>query len=239
MYPISGVNNTFATYQFNPNFYSFYSFSSMKNVPHSNQTNNLQQMSYPKNIYTLPHINNKYKKAKEKKEDQKTEDSKENLHRKKFTAEEDEKLKLIVEQMGNRNWLQIAEHMPGRTGRQCRDRYQNYLLPGFFGGQWSNQEDELLISKYLEIGSRWSKMVQFFKNRNANSLKNRWNYYISKHLDEYLNRPKRIDKPIIPNQESIFKIETIKDNNMSSSSLSLIDFEQDNGNEEFNFKVEF
>lgn len=82
-------------------------------------------------------------------------------------------------------------------------------------------------------------MAQFFKNRNANSLKNRWNYYISKHLDEYLIRPKRIDKPIIPNQESIFKIETIKDNNMSSSSLSLIDFEQDNGNEEFNFKVEF
>lgn len=117
MYPISGVNNTFAAYQFNPNFYRFYSFSSMKNVPHSNQTNNLQQMSYPKKFYTLPHINNKYKKAKGKKEDQKTEDSKENLHRKKFTAEEDKKLKLIVEQIGNRNWLQIAEHMPGRTGR--------------------------------------------------------------------------------------------------------------------------
>ena len=66
MYPISGVNNTFAAHQFNPNFYRFYSFSSMKNVPHSNQTNNLQQMSYPKKYYTLPHINIKKQKERKK-----------------------------------------------------------------------------------------------------------------------------------------------------------------------------
>lgn len=105
------------------------------------------------------------------------------MKRRKFTEEEDEKLKKLVEEMGSKKWEDIAKLMPGRTGRQCRDRYQNYLIPGFFNGQWSQQEDDLLNLKYLEYGSQWSKITKFFSHRSANSLKNRWNYFVSRHLD--------------------------------------------------------
>ncbi|OHT14988.1 hypothetical protein TRFO_42796 [Tritrichomonas foetus] len=98
--------------------------------------------------------------------------------RKKFSSEEDKHLKELVEKHGAKNWDKIAELMPGRTGRQCRDRYRNYLIPGFFNGQWSQDEDDLLRVKYHEFGPQWAKMTPFFHGRSANSLKNRWNYFV-------------------------------------------------------------
>lgn len=103
---------------------------------------------------------------------------------KKFSAEEDEKLKHLVEIMGEKKWDDIAKEMPGRNGRQCRDRYKNYLIQGFFNGEWTREEDEMLIKKFSEFGSQWSKITAYFNNRNANSLKNRWNYFLSKHLND-------------------------------------------------------
>lgn len=102
--------------------------------------------------------------------------------RKKFTAEEDELLKKLVEKFGCKKWESIALEMPGRTGRQCRDRYKNYLVPGYFNGQWTQEEDDLLKQKYSEIGPQWSKMTKFIAGRSANSLKNRWNYFVSRQM---------------------------------------------------------
>lgn len=102
--------------------------------------------------------------------------------RRKFSEEEDNLLKQLVNKYGIKEWDKIAQKMPGRTGRQCRDRYTNYLVNGFFHGQWSKFEDELLLAKYMEFGPRWSKIKTFFNNRNANSIKNRWNYFVSRQL---------------------------------------------------------
>jgi hypothetical protein len=42
-----------------------------------------------------------------------------------WTEEEQLRLEELVEQLGCRNWSAIAADMPGRTGKQCRDRYLN------------------------------------------------------------------------------------------------------------------
>lgn len=125
--------------------------------------------------------------------------------RKKFTEEEDTKLKILVEKMGPKKWDIIAKQMPGRTGRQCRDRYKNYLMPGFFSGQWSKEEDELLHQKYMEYGSQWSKLTKFFTNRSANALKNRWNYFVSRQYTPESDSSQELhqlndleDEPVIP-----------------------------------------
>lgn len=97
--------------------------------------------------------------------------------RRKFTIEEDERLRELVNKYGARRWRTIAQYMPGRSAKQCRDRYCDYLNPNYFNGEWSPEEDRLLLEKYREIGSQWSKMTQFFENRNANNLKNRWNSF--------------------------------------------------------------
>ncbi|OHT12834.1 Myb-like DNA-binding domain containing protein [Tritrichomonas foetus] len=112
-----------------------------------------------------------------------TSENKAACKRKKFTPEEDEILRDLVGKMGPKKWDEIALQIPGRSGRQCRDRYNNYLVPGFFNGQWSPEEDRLLSERVREIGSQWSKIATFFVNRSANALKNRWNYFVSKEIN--------------------------------------------------------
>ncbi len=38
-------------------------------------------------------------------------------------------LTFAVKAYGNRNWIQIQQHVPGRTDVQCRERWVNVLDP--------------------------------------------------------------------------------------------------------------
>jgi hypothetical protein len=102
--------------------------------------------------------------------------------RRKFTEEEDEALRALVSEHGPHRWDRIALFMPKRTGRQCRDRYCNYLCPGITQDAWTREEDELLREKYMELGPQWAKMKPFFQGRTGTALKNRWNYYLAKSM---------------------------------------------------------
>ncbi|KAK8881560.1 hypothetical protein M9Y10_004304 [Tritrichomonas musculus] len=108
------------------------------------------------------------------------------LIRKKFTEKEDSVIVHLVNNYGPKNWDQIALMLPGRTGRQCRDRYFNYLMPGYFYGEWTKEEDILLNKKFNEMGRQWAKMKPFFPGRSAICIKNRWEYFLSKH-NQYSN----------------------------------------------------
>lgn len=99
---------------------------------------------------------------------------------KKFTEDEDNLLKNIVQTVGPKNWRLISSMIPNKTPRQCRDRYMNYLAPGFIHSGWTNEEDKLLAEKYIEYGPHWTKIQRFFPLRTANSIKNRYNYTISR-----------------------------------------------------------
>ena len=100
-----------------------------------------------------------------------------------FTNEEDERIKELVEKFGTKKWKIIASFLNNRTARQCRDRYYNYLFPGCFKGQWTNEEDDLLIKLYLQHGSKWAFFANNFPGRTPSALKNRWNYFLSKKVD--------------------------------------------------------
>jgi hypothetical protein len=72
------------------------------------------------------------------------------------------------------SWEAVAKCLPGRTARQCRDRWSNYLSPVVRSGPWSAAEDELLVSKINEVGHVWSTLVRYFGGRSENDIKNRW-----------------------------------------------------------------
>jgi hypothetical protein len=42
-------------------------------------------------------------------------------------------------------WSEIAEAIPGRIGKQCRERWFNHLDPSIKKGGWSDAEDNALI----------------------------------------------------------------------------------------------
>lgn len=147
--------------------------------------------------------------------------SKKRFNRKKFSPEEDEKLIKLAATMNR--WEDVANEMPGRNERQCRDRYKNYLRPGYFSGQWTTEEDKLLQNKFKEYGPQWSKIKLFFQNRNTNSLKNRWNY-ISKHLNEKSNDSNIFDQKKILNDDNNKEEESFE---FFSSSNDSLDFDLD------------
>ena len=92
-----------------------------------------------------------------------------------WTDEEDELLiDLVNSYNGHPKWTEIAEQIPGRTNKQCRERWTNSLDSGISHSRWTPEEDELLIQKYKEFGSKWPKIKNFFNNRTDSQLRNRY-----------------------------------------------------------------
>ena len=100
-------------------------------------------------------------------------------NRKRFTEEDD---RVIIEEVSKqRDWNEIAKKIPGKTGRQCRERYQHYLDPKISQEPWTQEEDELICTLYKQHGPDWARMSQVFNGRRSNNaIKNRWNNHLKK-----------------------------------------------------------
>jgi hypothetical protein len=66
-----------------------------------------------------------------------------------WAEDEDDKLKDAVETHGGKNWAAIAALIPGRTRKQCRNRWHSALDPSISlaagrGGKWTAVEDSKL-----------------------------------------------------------------------------------------------
>jgi hypothetical protein len=102
------------------------------------------------------------------------------LTRKRFTEEEDNRLREIVRTRGESNWVDIAVDMPGRTGRQCRDRFKNYLTDDVTADAWTPNEDAFLLREFRRLGPRWSLIAARLKGRSPIHVKNRWYKHLAR-----------------------------------------------------------
>ena len=109
----------------------------------------------------------------------------------KFTPEEDELLKKLVEEFGTLEWSKIASHLPGRTGRQCRDRWSNYIDPHINLAPWTKQEDADLLKKYHEIGAHWRILANCFPGRSINGVRNRVVKLTKSDVNEHKKKTKK------------------------------------------------
>lgn len=133
-----------------------------------------------------------------------------NTSRVRFTPDEDMMIRNLVLNT-TKNWEEIARHLPGRTPRQCRDRYNTYLNKVLVQKDWTEEEDRIIIEKYKEIGPRWVQISNFLKNRGGNNVKNRFYKYISKkfsNLETKASLPRKKKTPAFVNkdlrEESLF-----------------------------------
>jgi hypothetical protein len=92
----------------------------------------------------------------------------------KFTPEEDDVIIAMVESGGANHWRLIAEQLGGRTARQCRERWINYLSPSVTKSAWAADEESLLREKVTELGPQWSRIARLFDGRTDIALKNRY-----------------------------------------------------------------
>jgi hypothetical protein len=102
------------------------------------------------------------------------------LPRRKFTSDEDVKLRSLVERLGTKSWEEVARFIPDRTARQCRDRYNNNLLDSLVTDPWTPEEDAVLIQQYRSIGPKWVEIGKILSGRSGNNVKNRWHKHLCK-----------------------------------------------------------
>jgi hypothetical protein len=102
--------------------------------------------------------------------------------RKRFSEAEDKRLREAVQTHGHLNWDEIAMEIPGRTARQCRDRFKNYLSDEITREAWSSSEDEFVIDQYRLVGPRWALISGRLMGRSAIHVKNRWYKHLCRRL---------------------------------------------------------
>ncbi|CAH2076167.1 unnamed protein product [Thlaspi arvense] len=101
-----------------------------------------------------------------------------------WSPEEDAVLKSYIEKHGTgNNWISLP-HRIGikRCGKSCRLRWLNYLRPNLKHGGFTDEEDYIICSLYITIGSRWSIIASQLPGRTDNDIKNYWNTRLKKKL---------------------------------------------------------
>lgn len=93
--------------------------------------------------------------------------------RMKFSPEEDKMLKELVKKYGDNNWVRVSELMPGRNVRQCRERWKHYLCNDNNNRDWTKEEDQIMLTKYIEFGQRWTKIAAYLPGRTDIQVKTR------------------------------------------------------------------
>ena len=98
------------------------------------------------------------------------------LRKWKWSTQEDNMLIAAVCRYGTKSWVRIAKMVPGRTGKQCRERWIGQLSPQISKEGWSHEEDLTLLQSHQVHGNKWTIIARGLPGRSAISVKNRWNW---------------------------------------------------------------
>ncbi|KAB2617672.1 transcription factor RAX3-like [Pyrus ussuriensis x Pyrus communis] len=144
-----------------------------------------------------------------------------------WSPEEDATLKAYIEKHGTGgNWITLPQKIGlRRCGKSCRLRWLNYLRPNIKHGGFSEEEDNIICSLYMSIGSRWSVIAAQLPGRTDNDIKNYWNTRLKKKL---LGKQRKQQEAQQSRRAAIFKQEMIKrsENNANFINISAGFFNQ-------------
>ncbi len=100
-----------------------------------------------------------------------------------WTAVEDQLILQGIEQHGEGKWSAIAKLIPGRLGKQCRERWMNHLDPTICKDPFSPEEDKLILELLEQHGTKWTTIRQYLTGRTDNAIKNRYYSHLKRRVD--------------------------------------------------------
>ncbi|KQJ89177.1 transcription factor MYB8 [Brachypodium distachyon] len=112
-----------------------------------------------------------------------------------WTKEEDGRLVAYIKAHGEGCWRSLPKAAGLlRCGKSCRLRWINYLRPDLKRGNFTEEEDELIIKLHQLLGNKWSLIAGRLPGRTDNEIKNYWNTHIKRKLlargvDPHTHRP--------------------------------------------------
>ncbi len=80
----------------------------------------------------------------------------------------------MVELHGCGKWAQVAEALnaalgrpegQGRSGKQCRERWCGHLRPDIRTGEWTEEEDRVIVRAHKQLGNRCAGRQQHGRAR--------------------------------------------------------------------------
>ncbi|KAH9250932.1 hypothetical protein BASA81_011320 [Batrachochytrium salamandrivorans] len=107
---------------------------------------------------------------------------------------EDDMLRMSVDEISKNNWVAVSDRVPGRTPKQCRERWLLCLDPKIRKEKWTVEEDSALLQLHREHGNAWAFLAKQLEGRTENAIKSRM-----KSLQKKINRscPGSGSKPIM------------------------------------------
>ena len=77
-----------------------------------------------------------------------------------WSREEDETLLRCVAQFGEHDWDTVAKYIPGRSNSKCRERYTNYIGPNVRKGNWTPEEDNMILQLQAQWKNKWAAIAK-------------------------------------------------------------------------------
>ena len=108
-----------------------------------------------------------------------------------WSSEEDKLLLEWVKKNGTKDWEACGRFVQGRKGKQCREHWNNCLSPGLVKGEWTEEEDFLIMFFYEKCNGSWKKIIPLFNGRIENDIKNRFYSQLRKHATKNMNPKER------------------------------------------------
>ncbi|XP_021908231.1 myb-related protein 308-like [Carica papaya] len=100
-----------------------------------------------------------------------------------WSREEDERLIAYIQANGQGCWRSLPKAAGLlRCGKSCRLRWINYLRPDLKRGNFTPEEEELIIKLHRLLGNKWSIIAGRLPGRTDNEIKNYWNTHIRRKL---------------------------------------------------------